>query len=171
MDTIRVTVSFALISGLVLLHTGGQGRDIPNRLIDYPGFMAVAQEVWDLREERRLSEEEFIEMSKQEGTIILDTRSVAKYQEAHVAGAVHLNFSDISEKALQKVIPSQQTRVLIYCNNNFENAQESFPTKRARASLNIPTFITLYVYGYRNIYELGPVVDPSSSKLSFTRGN
>ena len=176
MNTIRVTLvraslALALVSGLASLDVNAQGRDIPNRLIDYPGFMGVAKEVWTLRQERRLSEEEFIEMSKQEGTIILDTRSLAKYQKMHIAGAVHLNFSDITEETLRQVIPSQQTRVLIYCNNNFVNAPESFPTKRARASLNIPTFITLYVYGYRNIYELGPVLDPSRSKLSFGSGN
>ena len=170
MNTIRVTLALALVSGLASLHLSAQGQDIPNRLIDYPGFMAVAKEVWDLRQERRLSEEEFIEMSKEEGTIILDSRSLAKYHQTHIAGAVHLNFSDITEETLRKVIPSRQTRVLIYCNNNFVNAPESFPTKRARASLNIPTFITLYVYGYRDIYELGPVLDPATSKLSFGRG-
>ena len=79
MNTIRVTLvraslALALVSGLASLDVNAEGRDIPNRLIDYPGFMGVAKEVWTLRQERRLSEEEFIEMSKQEGTIILDTR-------------------------------------------------------------------------------------------------
>ncbi len=171
MNTIRVTLALVLVSGLASLHVHSQSRDIPNRLIDYPGFMAVAKEVSGLREERRLSEEEFIEMSKEQGTIILDSRSLAKYQKMHIAGAVNLNFPDIAEETLGQVIPSRQTRVLIYCNNNFVNAPESFPTKGPRASLNIPTFITLYVYGYRNIYELGPVVDPATSKLSFSRGN
>ena len=171
MNTIKVTLALALVSGLASFHVNAQNQDIPNRLIDYPGFMAATQEVSELRKQRRLSEEEFIELSKQEGTIILDSRSLAKYQAMHIAGAVHLNFSDITEETLRQVIPSPQTRVLIYCNNNFVNAPESFPTKRARASLNIPTFITLYVYGYRNIYELGPVLDPATSKLSFSRGN
>ena len=176
MNTIRVNLipaylALALVSGLAPLHVSAQSRDIPNRLIDYPGFMGVAKEVWDLREERRLSEEQFIEMSKEEDTMILDARSLEKCQKMHIAGAVHVNFSDINEETLSQVIPSQQTRVLIYCNNNFVNAPVAFPTKRARASLNIPTFITLYVYGYRNIYELGPVLDPSKSKLTFANGD
>ena len=75
-------------------------------------------------------EEEFIEMSQEEDTIMLDARSLEKYQKMHVAGAVHVNFSDMNEETLSRVIPSLQTRVLIYCNNNFENAPEPFPTKR-----------------------------------------
>ncbi len=173
MNTIRVIPAYlalSLVAGVALLHVGAQDREIPNRLIDYPGFMGVAQEVWSLRQERRLSEEQFIQMSQQEDTIVLAARSLEKYRKLHVAGAVHVNFSDINEEALSQVIPSRQTRVLIYCNNNFENAPQAFPTKRPRASLNIPTFITLHVYGYRNIYELGPVLDPATSKLSFAHG-
>ena len=35
-----------------------------------------------------------------------------------------------------------------------------------RASLNISTYIALYTYGYRNVYELAPLVDPAKSKLT-----
>ena len=98
MNTIRVNLipaylALALVSGLAPLHVSAQSRDIPNRLIDYPGFMGVAKKVWDLREERRLSEEQFIEMSKEEDTMILDARSLEKYtlvQISHKRGRVDL---------------------------------------------------------------------------------
>ena len=170
MNRLGVPLTLMILLSLGSIHATAQQRKIPNQLIDYPGFVAVTKEVWDLREKRRLTEREFIQMSKGEDTIVLDTRSLAKYQEMHVAGAVHLNFSDITSATLRRVIPSEQTRVLIYCNNNFVNAPEPFPTKAARAALNIPTFITLYTYGYRNTYELGPVLDPSRSDLEFVRG-
>ncbi|HEX4590148.1 MAG TPA: hypothetical protein VH120_09495, partial [Gemmataceae bacterium] len=51
--------------------------------------------------------------------------------------------------------------------NNFLNAEAAFPTKMATASLNLSTYIALYTYGYRNVYELGPQVDPARSKLPF----
>ena len=35
------------------------------------------------------------------------------------------------------------------------------------ASLNISTYIALYSYGYRNVYELAPQLDPEQSKLPF----
>jgi len=171
MESMRTILVFALVRGMLLPALNAQEGEIPNRLIDYPGFMAAAGEVRELRAKRRLTEEQFIAMSKQEGTIVLDARSPEKYRQMHIEGAVNLNFSDISEGPLEKVIPSRETRILIYCNNNFENAPRPFPTKQARASLNIPTFITLYVYGYRNVYELGPVVDPATSRLTFSRAN
>lgn len=63
--------------------------------------------------------------------------------------------------------PDKSTRVLIYCNNNFRDAEGPFPTKLPTASLNLSTYIALYSYGYRNIYELGPLLDMRTSKLEF----
>jgi len=140
-------------------------RHIPNQNIDFVGFATLVRQLEPLREAYRISEAEFIEMSKDEDTVVLDTRSAAKYAELHVKGAVHLNFSDITSDTLAAIIPSPTTRILIYCNNNFENAPEPFPVKKAVAALNIPTFVTLYAYGYQNVHELGPVVDPATSDI------
>jgi hypothetical protein len=35
------------------------------------------------------------------------------------------------------------------------------------ASLNLSTYVALYTYGYRNIYELAPLIDIKASKLKF----
>ena len=48
MNTIKVTLALALVSGLASFHVNAQNQDIPNRLIDYPGFMAATQEVSEL---------------------------------------------------------------------------------------------------------------------------
>ncbi len=37
--------------------------------------------------------------------------------------------------------------------------------KAASASLNIATYITLYDYGYRNVFELGPLLDVNATRL------
>ena len=78
-----------------------------------------------------------------------------------------MSFPDIAIQSLQEMIPDRETTILIYCNNNFRGAQSAFPAKLATASLNISTFIALYSYGYRNIYELGPLIDIRDSKLEF----
>jgi hypothetical protein len=39
--------------------------------------------------------------------------------------------------------------------------------KGVGVGLNIPTFITLYSYGYRNIWELNDIIDPNDSKIQF----
>ena len=90
------------------------------------------------------------------------------------------------------MIPTPNTTVLIYCNNNFEGNQEDFPTKVAlplarlpttggpdgagqpgheqeqlMVALNIPTYINLYGYGYRNVYELNELVSVDDPRVRF----
>ncbi|HET7362718.1 MAG TPA: rhodanese-like domain-containing protein [Burkholderiales bacterium] len=102
-------------------------------------------------------------------TVVRDARSREKYHELHVKGAVNLSFPDIAIGTLRSTIPDTATRILIYCNNNFANAEGPFPAKLASASLNLSTYIALYNYGYRNVYELGPLIDIGSSQLEFER--
>jgi hypothetical protein len=140
---------------------------IVNPAIDMKGFLAVSDEAARHRETRRLTEEEFILMSQEPGTIILDARSSEMYKLLHVKGAINLSFPDLAIESLKNTIPDKDTRILIYCNNNFRGAQRPFASKAAPVSLNISTYITLSTYGYRNIYELGPLIDIAESKLEF----
>ncbi|MBC8118946.1 MAG: rhodanese-like domain-containing protein [Burkholderiaceae bacterium] len=139
----------------------------PNPAIDVSGFLRASVEAAGARESRRVSEADFIRMSREPGTIVLDARSREKFDELHVRGALHLSFPDIAIDSLQRTIPDQATRILIYCNNNFLNAKEAFPTKLPAASLNLSTYVALYSYGYRNIYELAPLLDIKTSKIDF----
>ena len=141
---------------------------INNPAIDMKAYLAVAAEAAEHRESRRLTEDEFIAMSREKGTIILDARSGEKYKVLHIKGAINLSFPDIAVESLQSTLPDKNARILIYCNNNFVGAPEAFPTKMAVASLNLSTYIALYSYGFRNIYELGPLLDVKSSKLEFS---
>ena len=132
---------------------------LANPAIDMPGYLDIAREAAQHRSTRRLTESEFLTMAQEPGTIVLDARSADRYRLLHVAGAVNLPFTDIAIDSLARLLPDRNVRILIYCNNNFSNAPAPFPTKMARASLNLSTFIALYTYGYRNVYELGPLVD------------
>jgi hypothetical protein len=143
------------------------GEEIVNPQIDMPAFLASAQEAAEHRRTHRIGEEEFLRMMAEPGTIVLDARSAQKFAELHVKGATNLDFPDITVESLARVIPDKNTRVLIYCNNNFANAEKPFPAKLASASLNLSTYVTLYEYGYRNVYELGPNIRLEDSKLPF----
>jgi Rhodanese-like domain len=138
---------------------------INNPAIDMKGYLAVAAEAAQHRESRRLTEDEFIKMSSEPGTIIYDARSQEKYNELHIKGAINLSFPDITVDSLKATFPDKNARILIYCNNNFVGEQRAFPTKMMTASLNLSTYIALYSYGYRNIYELGPLLDVKTTKL------
>jgi hypothetical protein len=138
-----------------------------NPAIDMDGYLRVSREAAEHRETRRVSEEDFIRMSREPGTVILDARSRERFDELHVKGALNLSFPDIAIDSLAAALPDKNTRILIYCNNNFANAEGPFPVKIARASLNLSTYIALYSYGYRNVYELAPLIDLKASKLPF----
>ena len=142
-------------------------QPLENPGIDMAGFLRVSEEAATHRESRRVSEEQFLAMMREPGTIVLDARSQEKYDLLHVRGALHLSFPDISIESLRRAIPDTATRILIYCNNNFTHAEGPFPSKLPSASLNLSTYIALYNYGYRNVYELGPRVDLAKSKLPF----
>jgi phage shock protein E len=137
-----------------------------NPAIDMNVHIRLTEEAAKLREGRRLTEEEFLRMSREPGTVVLDARSTEMYRLLHVKGAVNLSYPDFTAESLARVIPSKTTRVLIYCNNNFLNS-EAFPMKNLAASLNLSTYATLHMYGYDNVYELGPLVPIEKSKLEF----
>jgi hypothetical protein len=158
---LAVLVSFAAPA------RAGDRVEVANPSIDMGAHLRLSIEAARQRETHRLSEEAFERMSREPGTLILDARSKEKYDELHVRGAINLSFPDIAVDSLARTIPAKTTRVLIYCNNNFRNAEGPFPTKLPPASLNLSTYITLYIYGYRNVYELGPIVDLKASRLDF----
>jgi hypothetical protein len=157
-----------LVASLVLLATAASAAEtMPNPLIDYAGFEKQVSVVGARRATHRLSETEFIVMSRFPDTVVLDARSAEKFALLHIKGARNLSLPDVTEEELAKVIPSKTTRVLIYCNNNFTAQPKAFPSKDVRASLNIYTFNVLATYGYTNVYELGPLLNINRTRLEF----
>jgi len=151
----------------------------PKAYVDFDFFEEVAKEAKEHRKDRLIDFNTFTEYAKDENTIILDTRSKRMYDKMHIKGAIHINFADFTQQYLAEMIPSQDTRILIYCNNNFKQeplfAQnfaskvvmpdlsdlgllEDAVTLDKTLALNIPTFINLYGYNYRNVYELSELV-------------
>jgi len=147
-----------------------------NPAIDMDGYLKIAADAAKHRQSHRVTEEDFIKMSQEKGTVVLDARSKEMYDLMHVKGAINLSFPNIDIESLKKTLPDKDARILIYCNNNFTDptkpagngiAAVAFRSKAPTASLNISTYIALYNYGYKNVYELAPLVDPAKSKLTF----
>ena len=139
----------------------------PNPAIDAAAYLRIASDALLYRETHRLSEQQFIRLSREPGTVVLDARSKQKYDLLHVKGALSLSFPDIAVASVEQLLPDRQTRILIYCNNNFSNAEDPFPSKLPSASLNLSTYVALYDYGYRNVYELGPLIDARTTRIPF----
>lgn len=214
----RSTLQRCLAAFLSLFSLTGLAQFTP-ALVDFEAYEKLVAEVKQHRQSRLLNAEEFVKAGKQKKVIILDTRSDAMYAAVHVKGAIHLNFSDFTQANLQKIIPSPDYKILIYCNNNFisrpvkspepvieskdytsyfmtksvsivekvqptaityalmkssdqykQSAQLRYPpeqTKPLTLALNIPTYINLYGYSYRNVYELSELVNTYDSPLEF----
>lgn len=147
---------------------GSAFADAPkNPHVDIQTFLNDARAVEIQRFDRVIDQDAFLKMASDKDTIILDARSADKFAMLHLKGAVSLPFTDFTEETLAKIFPDKNTRILIYCNNNFDNAPRSMPLKTAGASLNISTLISLQTYGYKNVYELGGYIDVKNSKLPF----
>lgn len=168
----------AILAALVFVGTGlmasAEAQENPPALtettgatIDYDGFLELATELQPIREERLVDLETFNAYKAEPGTIILDTRSEAAFEWGHIEGAVNLPFSDFTDEKLAKIIPSKDTKILIYCNNNFSDNVNPIMLKRVELALNVPTFINLWGYGYENIYELGSLQESSDPAVNW----
>lgn len=165
-----------------------EGTNYPRAKVSFDDFKGLVAEVEPHRAGRLVDLNTFLQMSKEPGVIILDSRSTFRYDRLHVKGAKHLSFTDFTQGALKEVIPAFETKILIYCNNNFEGNQTDFASKVAlpglrsdRAAtaqfaaqvkpimmaLNIPTYVNLYGYGYRNVYELNELVNVNDPRITF----
>ena len=163
-------------------------REYEKALVNYDDYIALVHEVEDVREKNLISFDDLLEMQKEPNTVVLDTRSADKYAVKHVKGAISLPFTDFATVNLRAIIPDTSTRIIIYCNNNFTGDQIFFTGKTIGPSetdlkltmtrslfakskdyislaLNVPTYIHLYGYGYRNIYELDELVDINDPRL------
>jgi hypothetical protein len=179
----------AVLVMMVAAHAGfAQGTNYPKAKVSFDDFKGLVSEVETHRASRLVDLNTFIKMSKEPGVIILDSRSAFRFDRIHVKGARHLAFTDFTQDNLRKVIPSFETTILIYCNNNFDGNQTDFASKVAMPrpksgnavatqfaaqakpimmALNIPTYINLYGYGYRNVYELHELVNVNDPRIAF----
>jgi rhodanese-related sulfurtransferase len=135
------------------------GVDTAEATIDYRAFSALTGDLAQYREGRRVTLAQFKQMARDRNTLILDARSASAYGRGHIGGAINLPFTDFTAQSLAAAIGDPNRRILIYCNNNFANNAQPVMLKAAPLALNIPTFINLVGYGYKNVFELRDVVD------------
>ena len=175
---------------MMLVANAGLAKapNYPKAKVSFDDFKGLVAEVETHRADRLVDLNTFLNMSKEDGAIVLDSRSDFRFERIHLKGAQHLAFTDFTQDNLRKVIPNSETRILIYCNNNFDGNQTDFASKIAMPlpnsdkavatqliaqakplmmALNIPTYINLYGYGYRNIYELHELVEVNDPRVTF----
>lgn len=188
--TTRLSRSACAVTLIMLAVNAGvaQVTNYPKAKVSFDDFKGLVAEVEAHRASRLVDLATFLKISQEPGVIILDSRSAFRFDRIHVKGAKHLAFTDFTQDNLRKVIPSFETKILIYCNNNFDGNQVDFASKVAlprprtgsavatqfaaqakpiMMALNIPTYINLYGYGYRNVYELHELVNVNDPRIVF----
>jgi hypothetical protein len=181
----KALFSFVALAIALLPHPS---HGYPRALVDFAAFKDLVAQVEAHRSERLIDLKTFLRWSKEKGVVVLDARSEFRFNRKHLKGAVHLSFSDFTQENLARVIPDRNTKILIYCNNNFDGDPIDFATKVANFSsdpapprqtqilanrkplmlaLNVPTYINLYGYGYRNVYELNELVNVNDPRVTF----
>lgn len=170
----RLLLSLALVGAATAAFAIAAPQSAPrastNAQIDYAGFQSLAGEVSAYRAKRLVTLAQFQAMARQPNTIILDARSAEAYRQGHIDGAINLSLTDFTAASLRATIRDPNTRILIYCNNNFENNAPPVVLKSVQLALNIQMFINLYGYGYRNVYELGDVVNFDDPSVRWVKG-
>ncbi|MCK6683181.1 MAG: rhodanese-like domain-containing protein [Thermoanaerobaculia bacterium] len=185
MKPARLAVSILVLPACLGLS---QGLKYPKAKVSFEDFKEIVAKVEAHRANRLINLDTFLRMSKEPGVIILDSRSDFRFERIHVKGARHLAFTDFTQDNLAKVIPAFETKILIYCNNNFDGNETDFASKVAMPrprrgdaiakqfaaqtkplmmALNIPTYVNLYGYGYHNVYELHELVKVSDPRIEF----
>lgn len=178
-----LALSFTAVLAIVVTYSctksnAAEPANYTKALASYGDFKALVGQVEQHRQQRLVSLNDFLKMQKEPNTIVLDTRSANRYAARHIKGAISLPFTEFTQTNLARLIPDANTRILIYCNNNFMGDQVNFATKTAAPSaannhtpvtlaLNIPTYINLYGYGYKNIYELDELVNMTDGRVEF----
>jgi len=142
-------------------------ESIPNPLIDYGEFQHIVTASKGEREQHRLTEAEFLAALREPGVIVLDARTESRYRLRHIKGAINLPFTEFTAATLAEVVPSKDTKILIYCNNNFLDSPAAFAAKAPAASLNLSTYTSLKAYGYTSVFELGPLLRVGATKIPF----
>lgn len=174
----RLVLSGAIILALgcltaapiVAQTTADMVADGSNPQIDYAAYRDLVAEVEPVRAQRLLSMAGFRRMlDRQSEVLLLDARSAEAFAAGHMAGAINLPLPDFTPEALAAVIgPDQNRPILIYCNNNFSDDVYPIARKAVAVSLNTQTFVNLYAYGYRNVWELGETVPTASPQVGWT---
>ena len=82
-------------------------------------------------------------MDREEGYIILDTRTQAEYDEGHIPGAIVVPHDEITDRA-EEELPDKDQLLLVYCRSG------------RRSKLAAEALVEL---GYTNIKEFGGIID------------
>ena len=88
-----------------------------------------------------ISQDEAVQMMKDDNAVILDVRTIDEYNELHIRGAICIPVDTIDE-SISSFIPDTGQVILVYCRSGNRSRQASEK---------------LAALGYTNVYEFGGI--------------
>ncbi len=117
------------------------------------------------RSERLIGLDEFSQMNSETNTIILDTRSAEEFAAGHIDGAINIPLPAMTLLNLGDRIDDRETRILLFGNENITEVSGRLDFEISTLPLNLLTYVSLYRYGYEDVYELNESVPTKDVRL------
>ncbi len=90
--------------------------------------------------------------------VLIDLRGKESFEAAHIRGAINVPIELLTQEHLQTVVPNSDSRIVVYCSNNF------MPTRMiALTTLGFPAIEQL---GYRQVHRLEDLWSSASCRES-----
>lgn len=135
-------IVFAVSLGFTLLLTacsGGGASPVPGS----PHSQTAATTAAAVSEYQKLSAAEAKVRMDAGGVIVVDVRTAAEYEEAHIPGARLLPVTEVEQRA-DEILPDKDAVLLIYCRTGVRSSRAAY---------------ALLELGYQTVYDFGGIVD------------
>ena len=127
---------FWIVLAAVLLTACGQNREETKPTEETPNTQEAVYMNITAQEAKEI-------MDREEGYVILDTRTQEEYDEGHIPGAILIPHDEILQKA-ESLLTDKDQLILVYCRSG------------RRSKLAAEALVEL---GYTNIKEFGGIID------------
>ena len=122
------------------------------------------------RSDRLLDLDTFSQMNSEANTIILDTRRADEFAAGHIDGAVNMALPDMTLLNLGDAVYDRGTRILLFGNENIAEISDVSDFEISTLPINLLTFVSLYRYGYEDVYELAESASLKDERLRWSYG-
>lgn len=157
-----------LLGGLSVAVPSCRQKPVPSRLTPVKAVSAIAPgdfyRIAGNLSEKIVKAEVLARWLKEGSVVLIDVRSKEAFARSHLRGAINLPATEITDESLKRLVPSPETRIVIYCDDNL------LPTRRiALTTLCNPA---IYQLGYHNLFVLEELWHSQSCKadLNATMG-
>lgn len=144
----RTIVAVAIFNLFIFSDLMADPNVVPLQTVSPEKFHREALENFSMERisKRKASLDQLKAWMEKRDVILIDLRDEAEYKKSHIKGAINIPVAKLEPDNVSKYIPSKESRVVVYCQQNF-----SMSRMLPLTTLGYPIIIQL---GYNNVYML-----------------